>query len=74
MQVRERAELLYTEVCNALNEISKKWSRSGSLDNSAKACGLRKHIMELERILKREKEDIEVRFKQTLPFFFPCFS
>lgn len=60
MQVRDRAELLYTEVCNAINEISEKLSRSGTLESNTKAFGLRKHVMELEWILKKEKEEFEV--------------
>lgn len=60
LQVSDRAELLYTEVCNAVNEISDKFSRSGLLESNTKACGLRKHIMELERMLRKEKEEFEV--------------
>lgn len=65
-EVRDRAELLYTEVCNAINEISEKLSRSGTLESNTKAFGLRKHVMELEWILKKEKEEFEESLQTAL--------
>jgi len=63
MQVQYLGELLFTEVCNALNQITEKLSRSGLLESGGtKACGLRKHILDLERMLKKEKEEFEVLF------------
>lgn len=59
-------ELLYTEVCNALNQISERLSRSGSMESSTKACGLRKRIFELERMLTKEKEEFEESLQKTL--------
>lgn len=65
-EVNYWAELLFTEVCNALNQISEKLLRSGSIDSSTKACGLRKHIAELERMLKKEKEEFEESLQKAL--------
>lgn len=65
-EVSDRAELLYTEVCNAINEVSEKLSKSGSLESNTSACGLRKHIMELERMLKKEKEEFEESLQNAL--------
>lgn len=59
-EVQYLGELLFTEVRNALNQISEKLSRSGLLESGGtKACGLRKCILDLERMLKKEKEEFE---------------
>ena len=64
-------ELLFTEVRNALNQISEKLSRYGLLETGGtKACGLRKRIMDLERMLKKEKEEFEVF---SMHYFFHSF-
>ncbi|XP_021750291.1 1-phosphatidylinositol-3-phosphate 5-kinase FAB1B-like isoform X1 [Chenopodium quinoa] len=65
-EVNDQAELLYTEVCNCINEISEKFSRSGLLESNIKACGLRKHIMELDKILRKEKEEFEESLQKAL--------
>lgn len=65
-EVRNWAELLFTEVCNALNQISEKLSRSGLLESSTKGCALRKHIVELEWMLNKEKEEFEDSLQRTL--------
>ncbi|GMH04130.1 hypothetical protein Nepgr_005969 [Nepenthes gracilis] len=58
-EVSDRAELLFTEACNALNQILEKVPSAGSLDSNVKASQLRKHITELESMLKKEKEEFE---------------
>ncbi|XP_074280820.1 1-phosphatidylinositol-3-phosphate 5-kinase FAB1B-like isoform X1 [Silene latifolia] len=63
--VSNQGELLFTEVRNAINQISEKLLRTGALESSA-TCGLRKHIVELERILEEEKEDFEESLQKAL--------
>ncbi|KAL9224172.1 hypothetical protein vseg_000235 [Gypsophila vaccaria] len=66
-EVSNQGELLFTEVRNAINQISVKLLRSGASESSPTACGLRKRIAELERILEEEKEEFEEAFQNALP-------
>ncbi|KAF2304224.1 hypothetical protein GH714_028660 [Hevea brasiliensis] len=65
-EVRQRAELLFTEVQNALHQISEKTLGEGSQNGNLKSSELsRFHVAELEGILQKEKEELE--FKHTNP-------
>jgi hypothetical protein len=63
--VVDRAELLFSEVLNALCQIEKKRSGSGSLQSGMKTPGTKRRIAELEGMLQKEKAEFEVR-----PFLF----
>lgn len=52
----DRAELLFSEVCNALHRISEKGHGMGLITES------RHQIAELEGMLQKEKAEFEVRF------------
>lgn len=54
-QVVDRAELLFSEVCNALQRISEKRHGIGLNTES------RRQIAELEGMLQKEKAEFEVR-------------
>lgn len=56
----DSAELLFTEVLNALHQISEKRPITGSFDGNMKILELRQNIVELEDILQAEKVDFMV--------------
>jgi 1-phosphatidylinositol-3-phosphate 5-kinase len=58
--VVDSAELLFTEVLNALHQISEKRPITGSFDGNIKILELRRNIVELEDILQAEKADFTV--------------
>lgn len=58
--MHNRAEQLFTEVHKALHQISGKKSGTESLDGM-KASESRHHIVELEVMLEKEKEEFEVK-------------
>ncbi|MQL80211.1 hypothetical protein Taro_012653, partial [Colocasia esculenta] len=58
-EVAERADLLFSEVLNALRQIAEKRPSTGSVNNSAKLLECRHCIMDLERILQKEKAQCE---------------
>ncbi|XP_008797353.2 1-phosphatidylinositol-3-phosphate 5-kinase FAB1A-like isoform X2 [Phoenix dactylifera] len=58
-EVAEAAELLFTEVLNALCQISERKPKTGSLDGNMKVSELRRAIVELEGILQKEKAEFE---------------
>ena len=61
----DRAELLFSEVLNALCQIEKKRSGTGSFHSGMKSPGTKRRIAELEGMLQKEKAEFEVR-----PFLF----
>ncbi|KAK9274873.1 hypothetical protein L1049_022127 [Liquidambar formosana] len=65
-EVRNRAELLFTEVYNALCQISEKSKGAGSLDSGMPAPEPRHQIEELEGILWKEKEQFEESLQKAL--------
>lgn len=56
-----RAELLFSEVLNALGQLVEKRSGSGPLNNGIKTPEMRRKIAELEGMLQKEKLEFEVR-------------
>ncbi|KAK9697410.1 hypothetical protein RND81_08G036000 [Saponaria officinalis] len=64
--VSNQGELLFTEVRNAINQISEKLLKSGASESSPTTCALRRHIVELERILEEEKEEFEESLQKAL--------
>lgn len=60
----DQAELLFSEVLNALCQIAKKGSGTGPLNSGMKTPETMRRIAELEGMLQKEKADFEVR-----PFF-----
>jgi hypothetical protein len=68
IQVVDSAELLFTEVLNALHQISEGRPITGSFDGNMKILELRRNIMELEEILQIEKADFTVNY-----YFYLCF-
>ncbi|XP_043707640.1 1-phosphatidylinositol-3-phosphate 5-kinase FAB1B-like [Telopea speciosissima] len=65
-EVVDRAELLFTEVLNALHQIAEKRSDAGSVSNNLKAPESRRHISELEGMLQKEKAEFEESLQKTL--------
>ncbi|XP_042506110.1 1-phosphatidylinositol-3-phosphate 5-kinase FAB1B-like [Macadamia integrifolia] len=65
-EVVDRAELLFTEVLNALHQIAEKRSDGGSVNNHLKAPESRRHISELEGMLLKEKAEFEESLQKTL--------
>ncbi|KAF8393694.1 hypothetical protein HHK36_021941 [Tetracentron sinense] len=59
-EVVDRAELLFTEVLNALCLISEKRSGTRSLNNGMKPPKARRRVAELEGMLQKEKAEFEV--------------
>lgn len=55
-----RAELLFTELRNALNQILGKRPLAGTQDGGKKAPESSHQIAELEEMLQKEREDFEV--------------
>ncbi|GAB2291594.1 hypothetical protein Dimus_025850 [Dionaea muscipula] len=64
-EVTDNAELLFTEVYNALNQVSEKLGNVGSLDGSVRAYRLRVLVSKLEKMLKKEKEEFEESLRMT---------
>ena len=60
IQVDDSAELLFSEVLNALHKISGGRPITGSFDGNLKILELRRNIGELEEILLAEKADFMV--------------
>ncbi|XP_037468277.1 1-phosphatidylinositol-3-phosphate 5-kinase FAB1B-like isoform X3 [Triticum dicoccoides] len=65
-EVVDSAELLFTEVLNALHQISEKRPITGSFDGNMKILELRQNIVELEDILQAEKVDFTESLKNLL--------
>uniref|UniRef100_A0A0E0AW40 1-phosphatidylinositol-3-phosphate 5-kinase n=1 Tax=Oryza glumipatula TaxID=40148 RepID=A0A0E0AW40_9ORYZ len=65
-EVVDSAELLFTEVLNALHQISEGRPITGSFDGNMKILELRRNIMELEEILQIEKADFTESLKNLL--------
>ncbi|KAG8047616.1 hypothetical protein GUJ93_ZPchr0008g12981 [Zizania palustris] len=65
-EVVDSAELLFTEVLNALHQISEGRPITGSFDGNMKILKLRRSIMELEEILQAEKADFTESLKDLL--------
>lgn len=65
----DRAELLFSEVLNALCQIAEKRSSDGPLISGTKAPEIRRRIAELEGMLQKEKAEFEVRFFVNFKFF-----
>ena len=61
IQVDDSAELLFSEVLNALHKISGGRPITGSFDGNLKILELRRNIGELEEILLAEKADFMVK-------------
>lgn len=59
--MRKQAELLFTEVQNVLHQFLQKMSAVGSQDAAIRALESRQRIVELEGMLQKEKEEIEVK-------------
>jgi 1-phosphatidylinositol-3-phosphate 5-kinase len=59
--VVDRAELLFSEVLNALCLIEEKRSGAGPLNNGMKNPETRRRIADLEGLLQKEKAEFEVR-------------
>ncbi|KAL8171587.1 hypothetical protein V2J09_023391 [Rumex salicifolius] len=62
----DRAEVLFTEVLNALTEIVEKKSGGGSIKSSIKAPESRARFAELEEMLQNEKAEFEEALQKTL--------
>lgn len=60
-QVRKLAGLLFTEVQNALHQISQKMLPVSTQDTALRALESRQQIVELEGMLQKEKEEFEVK-------------
>lgn len=68
--MRQRAELLFTEVQNALIRISEKILGEGSQNGDIKSSELsRFHVAELKSILQKEKAEFEVHIWQSFYSF-----
>ncbi|XP_015888945.3 1-phosphatidylinositol-3-phosphate 5-kinase FAB1B [Ziziphus jujuba] len=65
-EVHKQAELLFTEVQNALRQISLKISATGSQDGGMSTHELHKQIGELEGMLQKEKEEFEESSRKSL--------
>ncbi|KAM1090550.1 hypothetical protein FF1_018174 [Malus domestica] len=64
-EVGHRAELLFTELRNALNHILEKRPISGTADGGKKAPES-SQIVELEEMLQKEREDFEESLRKTM--------
>ncbi|KAL6859399.1 hypothetical protein ACP4OV_017658 [Aristida adscensionis] len=56
-EVIDSAELLFTDVLNTLCQVSERRPITGSFDGNLKILEFRRHIVELEEILQKEKAD-----------------
>ncbi|KAK9281485.1 hypothetical protein L1049_004388 [Liquidambar formosana] len=65
-EVVDRAELLFSEVLNALSQIAEKRSRIGPLNGAMKMPESRRQIVELEGMLQKEKTEFEESLQKTL--------
>ncbi|PRQ51739.1 putative 1-phosphatidylinositol-3-phosphate 5-kinase chromatin regulator PHD family [Rosa chinensis] len=65
-EVVARAELLFSEVLNALSQISEKRSGSGSITSGIVTAESRHQIVELEGMLQKEKVEFEELLQKTL--------
>ncbi|KAG6727444.1 hypothetical protein I3843_02G114100 [Carya illinoinensis] len=65
-EVVDRAELLFSEVLNALCQIAEKRSSDGPLISGTKAPEIRRRIAELEGMLQKEKAEFEESLQKTL--------
>ncbi|KAM1062369.1 hypothetical protein ACFX14_026608 [Malus domestica] len=65
-EVGHRAELLFTELCNALNQILEKRPISGTPDGGKKAPESSHQIVELEEMLQKEREDFEESLRKAM--------
>lgn len=65
-EVVDRAELLFSEVLNALSSISEKRAGTGSLNAGYRAPESRRQIVELEEMLKKEKIVFEESLQKIL--------
>uniref|UniRef100_A0A7N0T2N2 1-phosphatidylinositol-3-phosphate 5-kinase n=2 Tax=Kalanchoe fedtschenkoi TaxID=63787 RepID=A0A7N0T2N2_KALFE len=65
-QVVDRAELLFSEVLNALRQISEINSGSGAPSSNTRTSESRRQILELEGMLQREKAEFEESIKKTV--------
>ena len=60
LQVNNRAQLLFNDVCNTLHHMSLEVSDPILLEGGSKAYDFRCLIAELEGMLQKEKEEFEV--------------
>lgn len=58
-EVMDLAELLFTEVCNGINQVSDKPGDPGSLGNGIEVYHLRMLVSTLENLLRKEKQEFE---------------
>lgn len=65
-EVVDRAELLFSEVLNALGQIVEKRSGARPLNNGIKTPEMRRKIAELEGMLQKEKLEFEESIQKTL--------
>lgn len=65
-EVADWAELLFTEVQDALHQISERRSSSGSSNGNTSAPELRYEISQLEEILQKEKVEFKVSMQKVL--------
>ncbi|XP_004303752.1 PREDICTED: 1-phosphatidylinositol-3-phosphate 5-kinase FAB1B [Fragaria vesca subsp. vesca] len=65
-EVVDRAELLFSEVLNALRQIVEKRSGSGSITSGILTAESRHQIVELEGMLQKEKVEFEELLQKTL--------
>lgn len=71
----DRAELLFSEVLNALRQFVEKRSGIGSVGGSTKALESRHQLVDLEGMLHKEKSEFEVRlFNVHILFVWPACS
>ena len=60
IQVVVQAELLFSEVLNALSQMADTRFGTGPLNNGMKTSETRRQIAELEGMLQKEKAELEV--------------
>ncbi|XP_059640017.1 1-phosphatidylinositol-3-phosphate 5-kinase FAB1B isoform X2 [Cornus florida] len=65
-EVVDRAELLFSDVLNALRQMSEKRSGTGSLNSGIKVSNSRRQITVLEGILQTEKAEFEESLQKIL--------
>ncbi|KAK8660688.1 hypothetical protein V6N13_051603 [Hibiscus sabdariffa] len=65
-EVSNRAELLFTEMHNALEKISEKFSGPGTQDGSIKAPERSTCCEELEAMLQKDREEIQESLREAL--------
>lgn len=58
--MHNKAEILFSEVCNALNQISEKFSGYVLQEGGNTVADFRHLIAELEGMMQKEKEELEV--------------